>query len=542
MRRFGRRIGTGAKAVAMVAAVSLLAAGCGSGSDNDENDNSSNESSSQGGSFSTAIGEPSALFPPQACYASECSKVIKVLWSGLVEMKDQELVYRVAESIDSEDQQTWTIKLREGYEFRNGEPVNADAYIRAWNWASYAPNGAVTAGFFTRIEGYEALQGEKPEAEELSGLKKTGEYEFEVTLNAPFSQFPYMLLYKPAFSAVSQECLDNIKACNEGEMPIGNGPYQMAGPWKHNQSITVKRAEDYAGPDKGNADEIQFKIYTNMDTAFRDYQAGNIDIVNPVSSQVEQARAVAGDRVLQEDSSTFSYIGLPLYVDYLKDPAVRHALSLAIDRQTIIDQLLAGLGTPAQSVTSPIVPGGGGDVCDYCEYDPERAKEMMPDGALPDTITLWVNSGAGNDQWVQAVGNMWRETFGVDYEIKSLQFPEYLDTLGKGKSTGPYRLGWQMDFPSMVNYLKPIYFEGAPTNYSQYSSEEFEQLVLEGSAADTQEAALDKYTEATQLLLEDMPIIPISYGEAFYIYSENVDNVQYSALYDIHLSEVEVVS
>lgn len=539
MRRFGRRFGTGAKTIALAAAVSLLAAGCGSGGE--ENDNGgAGESTKEGGSFSIAIGEPSALFPPQACYASECSHVIKTLWSGLVEMKDEELQYRVAESIESEDQQTWTIKLREGYEFRNGEPVNADAYIRAWNWAAYAPNGAVTAGFFTRIEGYDALQGENPESKELSGLKKTGDYEFEVTLNQPFSQFPYMLLYKPAFSAVSQECLNNVKACNEGEMPIGNGAYQMAGPWKHNQSITVMRAEDYAGPDAGNAEEIQFKIYTNMDTAFRDYQAGNIDIVAPVPSQVEQAKSVAGDRVIQENSSTFTYIGLPLYIDYLKDPAVRHALSLAIDRQTIIDQLLAGLGTPAQSVTSPIVPGGGTDECEYCEYDPERAKEMMPDGALPDTITLWVNSGAGNDQWVQAVGNMWRETFGVDYEIKSLQFPEYLDTLGKGKSTGPYRLGWAMDFPSMVNYLKPIYFEGAPTNYSQYASEEFEQLVLEGSAAPSQDEALAKYTEATRVLLEDMPVIPISYGEAFYIYSEDVENVNYSGLYDILLSDVTV--
>lgn len=538
MRRFARRFGTGAKAVATVAAVSLLAAGCGTGGE--EEDSGSDDKNAQGGSFSIAIGEPSALFPPQACYASECSAVIKTLWAGLVEMEDKELQYRVAESIESEDQQTWTITLREGYEFRNGEPVNADAYIRAWNWASYAPNGAVTSGFFTRIEGYDALQGENPESKELSGLTKTGEYEFEVQLNAPFSQFPYMLLYKPAFAAVSQECLDNVDACNEGEMPIGNGPYEMAGSWKHNQSITVKKAGDYAGPDKGNADEIQFKIYTNMDTAFRDYQAGNLDIVAPVPSQVEQARAAAGDRVIQENSSTFTYIGLPLYIDYLKDPAVRHALSLAIDRQTIIDQLLAGLGTPAQGVTSPIVPGGGTDVCNYCEYDAERAKEMMPDNALPETITLWVNSGAGNDQWVQAVGNMWRETFGVDYEIKSLQFPEYLDTLGKGEATGPYRLGWAMDYPSMVNYLKPIYFEGAPTNYSQYSNEEFEQLVLEGSASDTQEAAIEKYTEAAEILLEDMPVIPISYGEAFYIYSEDVENVQYSALYDIGLSEVTV--
>ena len=419
--------------------------------------------------------------------------------------------------------------------------MNADAFIRAWNWAAYSPNGASTAGFFTRIEGAEALQGKNPKSKTLSGLKKVGDYEFTVTLDAPFSQFPYMLLYKPAFSAVSQKCLDNIDQCNEGKMPIGNGAYTMAEPWSHNQSVVVEKADDYAGPDPGNADQITFKIYTNLETAFRDYQAGNLDILAPVPSQVEQAKAAAGDRVIQETSSSFTYVGLPLYIDYLKDPKIRHGLSLAIDRQTIIDNLLAGLGEPAQSVTSPIVPGGGGDHCDYCEYDPERAKQLVEEaGGLPDTITLWVNSGAGNTEWVQAVGNMWRQTFGVDFEIKSLQFPEYLDTLGENKSTGPYRLGWLMDFPSMVNYLKPIYFTGAPTNYSAYSSDEFESLVDKGSSAESQDDAVASYTEAEELLLEDMPIIPVYYGEELYIYSDHVDDVKYDALNDINLDDVTV--
>jgi ABC-type oligopeptide transport system substrate-binding subunit len=245
----------------------------------------------------------------------------------------------------------------------------------------------------------------------------------------------------------------------------------MAEKWAHNDHITLEKWADYPGDDAAQADQVTFQIYQQMETAFRDYQAGNLDIVSPVPSQVPQAKQAAGDRVIQTESSSFTYIGLPTYVDYLKDPKIRHGLSLAIDRQTIIDNLLSGLGKPAQSVVSPVVPGGGGDHCDYCEYDPEKAKQLVQEaGGLPDTVTLWVNSGAGNDEWVQAVGNMWRDTFGVDFKIKTLQFPEYLDTGNKHGVTGPYRLGWLMDYPSMYNYLQPIYFTGVPNNYMGYSN------------------------------------------------------------------------
>jgi ABC-type oligopeptide transport system substrate-binding subunit len=528
--------------VVALAGLALLASACGGGGD--DTDTSSSDSAgttSEGGSFSIAIGEPHNLFPPQNCYASECSAVVNQLYTGLVEMEGDELQYRVAESVESDDQMHWTITLKDNWKFHNGEPVNADAFIRAWNYAAYGPNAQNTTSFFSNIEGYDAMQGDDPKAKELSGLKKVSDYEFEVTLTQPFSQFPYSLLYTPAFAPVSQKCLDNVKACNEGEMPLGNGPFQMAEKWAHNDHITLEKWADYPGDDAAQADQVTFQIYQQMETAFRDYQAGNLDIVSPVPSQVPQAKQAAGDRVIQTESSSFTYIGLPTYVDYLKDPKIRHGLSLAIDRQTIIDNLLSGLGKPAQSVVSPVVPGGGGDHCDYCEYDPEKAKQLVQEaGGLPDTVTLWVNSGAGNDEWVQAVGNMWRDTFGVDFKIKTLQFPEYLDTGNKHGFTGPYRLGWLMDYPSMYNYLQPIYFTGVPNNYMGYSNEQFEKLVREGSAASSQDEALAKYTEAEEILIEDMPVIPMYYGEAFYIYSENVDNVDYDALNRIDVSKVTV--
>jgi ABC-type oligopeptide transport system substrate-binding subunit len=543
------------KTMAIAGTVALLAAACGGGGGSDESGSTGGSSGGSsaaatggsgggapGGSFSIAQSEPTTLFPPGGCYESECSSVIDALYAGLVELDGDKLEYRVAKSVTSDDQVTWDVKLNKGYTFHNGEKVTADDYVRAWNYTAYGPNAQDTSSFFTQIKGYADLQGEKPKAKKMSGLKVVNDYEFKVTLDAPFSQFPYMLLYKPAFAPMTQKCLDNVKACNEGKMPTGTGPYTWAEPWAHIDHITLKKYKDYSGPDAGMAVQVTYKLYQNLETAYRDWQANNVDIVSPIPSQVDQAKQAAGDNQLEAESSSFTYVGLPLYIDYLKDPKIRHALSLAINRKALIDNLLAGQGTPAKSAVSPAVPGGGQDHCHgYCEYDPKKAKQLVKEaGGLPDTITLWVNTGAGNDEWVQAVGDMWKQTFGVNYKIKALEWSDYLTKLQNGEGTGPYRLGWLMDYPSMVNYLKPIYFSDASSNYSKYKSPKFEALVKKGSAAANNDEAIKYYSQADELLLEDMPIIPIMYGQAFYIWTDNVSNVTYSALNRIDVSKVTV--
>lgn len=525
----GRR--RGLSLVAGLAALLITVAACGGGGNQQ-----ADEGGSTGGSFSTDITEPSALGPSGRCYESECSQVLSLLYTGLVDMNMQtgELIYRVAESVESDDQQTWTITLKENWTFHNGEPVNADAFIRAWNWTAYGPNAADTNSFFSRFEGYQAMNpsGEdaEPEAEELSGLEKLGEYQFEVTLNQPFSQFPQMLLYIPAFAPLSQACLDDVDACNE--QPIGNGPYQMAGQWEHDRQIALQRWADYPGRNAGHADEITFKIYQELTTAFNDWLAGNLDVTSPPPEQVAQARQEAGDRLTEKPSSSYTYLGLPTFDDTYSDPRVRHALSLAIDRQAIAENIFSGLEQPARSVIPPIVPGHRSDACERCQHDPQRAQQLMQEaGGFPeDEITIWFNAGAGHEQWTQAVANQWKKTFNVDFSFESMEWSEYLDKMEARDVNGPFRMGWRMDYPSAVNYLKPLYFEDATTNYTGWSSDEFENLVQQGSAADSQEQALQYYQQAEDLLLEEMPIIPLFYGKDLNVWSEDVENVTYDPL------------
>ena len=195
-----------------------------------------------GGEYIAEVTEPSFLAPASNCYESECSAILDMINDPLVttDSESGELVFDgLAESIEpNEDQTVWTVTLKEGREFQNGEPVDAESFARAWNYSQDPKNAQATAGFMSRIQG-------AGEGKEMAGFKVVDETTFEVTLNGPFSQFGQQMSYAPAFAPMAQECLDDLKACNEE--PIGTGPYMMDGPWQHDESITVTKWADYAG-------------------------------------------------------------------------------------------------------------------------------------------------------------------------------------------------------------------------------------------------------------------------------------------------------
>ena len=534
---------------ALPVAGALLLASCGGGS-SDEGDSGDNTSEgAQGGSFSISSSEPEAFAPTSNCYSSDCSQVINLVWTGLLQVDPEtnEQQLRMAESIESPDGKVWTIKLKDGFKFHNGEPVNAESYVRAWNYAAYGPNATQVGFFFDDVQGYDDLQGEKPKAKEMSGLKAVDDTTIEVTLKQPFSQFPLVLSYTPAAAPMAEECEKDIKACNE--QPIGNGPYQFAEKWQHNQSITLEKYADYSDAESdGNADEITFQIYADLKTAFRDFQSGNLDIVNSVdTTQVDQAKAQYPDNYTIFDDGGFSYFGFPFYEEEFQDVRIRQALSLAIDRETIAERVLKDGSEPATDLMPDFVPGSRDDACEFCTYDPERAKQLFEDaGGIPDNkVTIWFNNDGGHEQWVQAMAQGWKQDLGLDFEFKSQPFTPYLETLGtQSKVDGPYRLAWLPDYPSPENYLDPIYGAGS-SNYGKWEGpehDEFLQKIEEGNAAATPEEGVPAYQEAADIVLDEVVVIPLWFSKTFALHSDRIDNVKYSPLDQFLLKDVTVSS
>jgi oligopeptide transport system substrate-binding protein len=544
------RVTKGAKIIAGTALLALAVAACGGGGES-------------GGAAAqpvrVEIAEPQNLLIPGNTAETSGAEVLNALFIGLVDYDaDKKPVNRLAESIESEDNKTWTIKLKDGYTWHNGEPVTAQNFVDAWNYTANGANAQEGNYFFSSIAGYKELNPEDPDGEgpkeapeatatELSGLKVVDDKTFTVELANPFSGFPTMLGYT-AFYPLPKAAFTDGKVPDEfGSNPVGNGPFKMKQKWSKgtDQTISTVRYEEFKeGPAKVEA--VDFKIYTDLNTAYRDLQAGNLDIMDQLPAEViSSAKAELGDRYIEQPSSGVGYIGFPIKdgAEYAKKPELRKAISMAIDRKTITDRVFSGTRVPADDFISPVVNGYRQGACsEACTYDPTKAKELWTANGGGDikSIELNYNADGGHKEWIEAVANNLRANLGVEVTPKPWEkFALILDDLGAKKVKGAFRMAWIMDYPSPENYLKPIFGSGASSNYSGYANKDFDELITKGDAADTLEEGIKFYQQADDMLLKDLPYLPVYFYQTNGAFSQHVKNVTIDPFERIDLYNVE---
>ncbi|MFD3555753.1 ABC transporter substrate-binding protein [Streptomyces goshikiensis] len=536
---------TSAKWVAGAVVVAMAATACSTSKDSDS-------AGKSGGNITVVLGEPQHGLVGQNTAESEGAEVLNALFTGLVEYdnKTNEPKLAVAEAIDTTDSKTWTIKLKDGYTFHNGEKVDAQSFVRAWNWGANQDNAAEGLPFFDKIEGSEELapgKDKKPTATELKGLKVVDEKTFTVTLKAPFSQFKTMLGYNAFYPLPKAFEADPKKF---GENPIGNGAFQMDGAWEHNKQIKVKRFDKYPAEGRAKLEGVTFKIYDNLDTAYNDLRADNIQIVDklPVSALATVSQEF-GDRYIYKPESGVGYLGLPLATnpEAFGKIEIRKAISMAIDRDAITKTIFNGTRKPADDFINPIIPGyRKGALGEVGTYNPTKAKELWTQaGGVPgNKIELGYNADGGHKEWIEAVANQLKANLGVDVTAKPYaKFGDMLDDLQAKKYKGAFRMAWSMDYPAAENYLRPIFSKVAietGSNYGGYVNEEFETTMAEADKATDPAEGLKLYQKADDIVIKDLPYIPVFTYMSSSAYSKSVKNVEIDAQGRMDLAKVEL--
>ncbi|MGW0898137.1 peptide ABC transporter substrate-binding protein, partial [Streptomyces goshikiensis] len=436
------------------------------------------------------------------------------------------------------------------YTFHNGEKVDAQSFVRAWNWGANQDNAAEGLPFFDKIEGSEELapgKDKKPTATELKGLKVVDEKTFTVTLKAPFSQFKTMLGYNAFYPLPKAFEADPKKF---GEAPIGNGAFQMDGAWEHNKQIKVKRYDKFPADGRAKLEGVTFKIYDNLDTAYNDLRADNIQIVDklPISAMATVSQEF-GDRYIYKPESGVGYVGLPLATnpEAFGKVEIRKAISMAIDRDAITKTIFNGTRKPADDFISPIIPGyRKGALGEVGTYNPAKAKELWTQaGGVPgNKIELGYNSDGGHKEWIEAVANQLKANLGVDVTAKPYaKFGDMLDDLQAKKYKGGFRMAWSMDYPAAENYLRPIFSKIAietGSNYGGYVNEEFETTMAEADKATDPAEGLKLYQKADDIVIKDLPYIPVFTYMSSSAYSKSVKNVEIDAQGRMDLAKVEL--
>ena len=521
-----------ATGVAGAACLALVLSACGGSSDKAASTPAANSAA-----IITAYGtEPQNPLLPANTNETGGGRIMKLLYEGLISYDGAgKTINQVAASIDTTDSQSYTIKLKPGWKFTNGEAVNAKSFVDAWNFGALITNAQLNAYFFEPIDGYKEVhpdaEGAKPTAKTMKGLAVVDESTFTVKLASPQASFPLRLGYT-AFYPLPQSAYKDIKAF--GEAPVGNGSYMLDGKWVHNVNIKVKKNPGYKGTHVAKNGGVDVKVYTDPNAGYTDLQANNLDILDSIpDNALATFKTDLGDRAINQPSGVFQSFAFPLYQPEWKtanSKKVRQAISMAIDRKTITDKIFQGTRTPATDFSSPVVQGWSKDICgEFCTYDPAKAKALLAEaGGFPGKLEIAYNADGGHKAWVDATCNSIKNAIGIVCSGKSYpDFKSLRDPITKVTMKTAFRTGWQMDYPALENFLAPIYAKGAGSNDAKYDNPAFDAMLKKGDAAKSPEASIKFFQDAEKILVTDMPVVPLWYSNTTGGFSEKVKNVKF---------------
>ncbi|MEV5611987.1 ABC transporter substrate-binding protein [Streptomyces sp. NPDC052225] len=526
---------THAKWAAAAAAVALTATACGGGGDSGGGGGGGDGS----GVVRSSWGDPQNPLEPANTNEVQGGKVLDMIFRGLKRYnpKTGAAEDMLAEKIDTSDQMNYTITVKDGWTFSNGEKVTAKSFVDAWNYGASLKNNQKNAYFFGYIEGYDKVHPDSgsQSADTLSGLKVTGDNTFTVKLNQKFSTWPDTLGYA-AFAPLPKAFFDDHDAWVS--KPVGNGPYTVDSYQKGSQ-MSLRKWDKYPGDDKAQNGGVDLKVYTDNNTAYTDLTAGNLDLVDDVpASQLKNVESDLNGRYINTPAGIIQTLAFPFYDDdwnKANSDKVRQGLSMAINRKQITETIFAKTRTPATDWTSPVLGEDGGykeGLCGkYCDYNPAEAKKLVAEGGgLPNgQVTIGYNADTGSHkEWVDAVCNSINNALDNDKACVGSPtgtFADFRNKITDKKMTGPFRAGWQMDYPLIQNFLQPLYYTNASSNDGHWSNNEFDSLVDKANGEADQATAVKTFQQAQEVVRDNMAAIPLWYQNGSAGYSDKVSNV-----------------
>lgn len=477
--------------------------------------------------------------------------VVGALFTGLVAYDPATAAPRnaVAESITSTDSRVWTIKLKPGWQFQDGTRVTAKSFVDAWNYTAYSPNLMKSASYMSHIEGFKQVNNATadgrqpatlPTAKQMSGLRVVDDQTFTVTLSAPFSAFDLQVGYA-AFFPMPASFFADRKAFEA--RPVGNGPFEFVS-YTRGKNLVVKRFDRYSGAQRPKIGGIDYRFYTDLDKAYADVVADKLDYLSFTPWTATQGNRIEKD-LPSSRRVAYKYLGyqaiaFPLFDKRYANKQLRQAISMAIDRPALITQIFNGARVPADGLVPPNVRGYVPNQCgELCTYQPQKAKQLFDASGFTGTITLTSNVDSGNREWVEVVCRSIQETLKNPCVFKPQTTLGALRSALNNRSIRDiYRTAWVAGYPSIENFLNPLFRTNGASNVGQYANPKVDDLLTRADVEATQDQANALYQEAERVALQDMQTVPIWYQSATAAWSSRLRDVQPTMFRELDLFTV----
>ncbi|HEX5469642.1 MAG TPA: peptide ABC transporter substrate-binding protein [Gaiellaceae bacterium] len=508
--------------VALLGAFALAAAGCGGG-----NEESGPAGGSEGGQTGEAanqtmtIGwgaEPPSLDPGLATDTTSSNVLLNIM-DPLVKLNPDtlEAEANLAESWDvSEDGKTVTYHLRKDGKWTNGDPVTAKDFVYSWK-RTLSPDLAADYAYqlygIVGAQEYNACTKNCDALADKVGVEAPDDYTLVVHLTSPQPWFVQQSAHH-SFLAVNQSAVEQFgDKWTEPQNIVTDGPFKLA-KWEHDAEIDLVKWDQWRNADSVKLTSVPGKIIVDGTTRVQAFESGEIDTLDGGGLPPDEIARLKDTPEYQQYPALGDYY-YGFNMKNLSDIHERRALSLAINRRQIIDEIAQADQLPPTGYTPKGMPGF--DVFNpNSPWTPEngdldQAKDELSQAQNPKTdITLFFNDSPGHKEIATAVQAQWQE-LGISTTLKQQEWAQFLEFLGPppNQAVDVYRLGWIADYPDALNFLDQWTCDSGNNN-TNFCDKSYDDLVAKARQTPDDQARFQIYAQLEQKLLGQDGAVPIA--------------------------------
>ncbi len=512
-----------------------------------ESAESDTASAVSGSDLNIMLETPVQSLDPQQATDGTSFEVIADFTDGLMQMdEDGQAVPAIAESYEvSEDGTVYTFHLREDAVWSNGDPVTAADFIFGWQRAvdpDVASEYAYMLSDIAQVQNAaEIIAGEMDKSE--LGIKALDDYTLEVTLNVPVSYF-LSLMYFPTFYPVNEAFYESVGDTfgTSPETTLSNGAFILDTYEPAATAFHLTKNPDYYNADSVQLAGLNYQVIQDSQQALMSYQAGDLDITLVNGEQVDQVK----------DDPEFTTVGAGYLwyvspnidaVPELANLNIRMAMTFAIDRESITEDVLKDGSTPAYTAVPPDFATGpdGSDFsadqtryADVCGYDADKALEYWNQGLSELGITsltldMVVDADDAPQKVAQVLKEQWETTLpGLTVNLVIEPKKQRVEDM----QNGDFQLGltrWGPDYADPMTYLG-MWVTGNSNNYGLWSNEEYDAIIAECTTGDLctdAEGRWERLYDAEKIVMDEAVIFPLYAQCNAEMVSSNVSGIEF---------------
>jgi oligopeptide transport system substrate-binding protein len=486
-------------------------------------------------SFTYRVGDESPSIDPGLVEDVDGADVVRDLFEGLYNQDAAgNLIPGVALSHTvSDDGLIYTFTLRDNAKWSNGDPVTAGDFVYAWRRAA-SPELASPYSWYIDLmsieNGGDVIAGDM-EPSEL-GATAIDDTTLEVRLTQPLPYFPQMVTHGTTFPVHQATIEEHGSDWVLPENMVSNGAYVLT-QFVPQERLVRERNPMYWDNENTILERVTKLVIPDENVALTRYLAGELDRTDVPAGQFPRLSAEYPDQAVSVPQACSYYYmfnlrdGAP---DELQDANVRKALSLAVDRNIIVENVLAGGQKPAYTFThwatagfeTPNIPMASMTQADRNTMAQELLAEAGYGSDNPLSIDLVYNTDESHRAVAIAISQMWKQTLGVETTLANQEWQTFLEA----RSNGDFdvaRGGWCADYNEASTFLD-LMDSGSGYNDSKYMNPEVDALLAEARTADNPQANYDRVEE---FIAQDTPIIPIYHYAAVDMFAEDLEGWPY---------------